>query len=109
MLLRHAVCCQASAQSTQKLSASKANDYGIMYSLPATVLKITLEAERTECNPGEFYKYARRYLGTSDAVYTFCPVASARGHSHFRGSDRYRSREISDAKAVNRRQTRFAY
>ena len=64
------LCCQASAQSTQKLSASKANDYGIMYSLPATVLKITLEAERTECNPGEFYKYARRYLGTSDAVAT---------------------------------------
>ena len=85
------LCCQASAQSTQKLSASKANDYGIMYSLPATVLKITLEAERTECNPGEFYKYARRYLGTSDAVATFCPVASARGHSHFRGSDRYRA------------------
>ncbi len=57
-----------SAQSTQRLAAAKANDYGLVYTLPVTALKITLEAERTVRTPGEFYKYASRYLGTSDAV-----------------------------------------
>ena len=32
------------AQTTQRLDASKANDYGIIYSLPRTVLDITIEA-----------------------------------------------------------------
>lgn len=35
------------AQSVQKLSASKANDYGLIYSLPRTVVDITIEAEHT--------------------------------------------------------------
>lgn len=58
----------ASAQTTQKLVASKANEYGLIYSLPRTVLDITIESEHTERTPGEFYNYARLKLGREDAI-----------------------------------------
>ena len=45
----------ANAQTTQKFSATKANDYGLVYSLPVTVLDITIEAEQVVKEPGEFY------------------------------------------------------
>ncbi len=51
-----------SAQTTQKLSATKANDYGLIYNLPATSLKVTVEAQRTVKTPGEFYPYSKKYL-----------------------------------------------
>lgn len=50
------------AQTTQKLSATKANDYALIYTLPSTRLSITIEAEITHKKPGEFYKYAKKYL-----------------------------------------------
>lgn len=55
-------------QSTQRLSATKANDYGIVYTLPSTVLDVTIEAQITEKTPGEFYKYAKKYLNVDDPV-----------------------------------------
>lgn len=58
----------ANAQTTQRLSASKANDYGLIYTLPRTVLDITIEAEHTEQQPGEFFNYARLKLGRNDAI-----------------------------------------
>lgn len=57
----------ADAQTTQKLVASKANEYGIIYSLPRTVVDITIEAVHTERQPGEFYNYAKLKLG-EDAI-----------------------------------------
>lgn len=56
------------AQTTQKLSATKANDYGIVYTLPSTVLDITIETEKTVKKPGEFYKYAKKYLNVDDPI-----------------------------------------
>jgi len=56
------------AQTSQKLTAGKANEYGLVYSLPVTVLDIYLETEISEEHPGEFHNYARRYLGIGDAV-----------------------------------------
>lgn len=58
----------ASAQSVTKLSATKANDYGLAYSLPQTVVDITLQAECKVEKPGEFYNYAERYLGRAAAM-----------------------------------------
>lgn len=58
----------ASAQTTQKFTATKANDYGLVYSLPTTVLDITIEAERVVKKPGEFYKYAKKYLNVDNPV-----------------------------------------
>ncbi|MBD5317406.1 MAG: DUF4831 family protein [Bacteroides sp.] len=51
-----------SAQSTQRFSAGKSNEYGLSYSLPVTVFEVTVAAERTEATPGEFRLYARKYL-----------------------------------------------
>lgn len=62
-----AVPC-SSAQSTQKLSASKANDYGLTYQLPRTAVDVSVVAEFTERTPGEFHNYARRYLNITDAI-----------------------------------------
>lgn len=56
------------AQSAQRLSASKANDYGLIYSLPRTLVDITIETEHTEKAPGEFYNYAKLKLGINDAI-----------------------------------------
>lgn len=58
----------ASAQNTQRLTATKANEYGLIYSLPVTDLLITIETEHTRRTPGEFYNYARRHLGLTDAI-----------------------------------------
>lgn len=67
LLLAVAAVFGVSAQQVSKLSATKANNYGIVYSLPQTALRITLEAEGTVKTPGEFYQYAARYLGPQAA------------------------------------------
>lgn len=56
------------AQQAQRLSATKANDYGLVYYLPNTMIDVTLEAEITVRKPGEFYKYAPKYLNVSNPV-----------------------------------------
>lgn len=52
-----------SAQATHKFSAGKTNEYGLKYSLPNTTMDITLEAVKTVKTPGEFFRYAKKYLG----------------------------------------------
>ena len=42
----------AQAQTTQRLTANKASEYALIYSLPKTALDITVEAELTELEPG---------------------------------------------------------
>lgn len=51
------------AQTTQKLNATKLNEYGLIYKLPMTAVDITVEAEKTVKKPGEFFRYAKKYLG----------------------------------------------
>lgn len=53
----------ASAQTTQKFTADKTNEYALVYSLPLTVVDITIETEHTVRTPGEFNNFANRYLG----------------------------------------------
>lgn len=62
------VMLSASAQSTQKLTAGKVNEYGLIYSLPTTVLDITIEAELTVKKPGVFFKYAKKYLDIDNPI-----------------------------------------
>ncbi|MDR0541467.1 MAG: DUF4831 family protein [Dysgonamonadaceae bacterium] len=50
-----------------KVSATKANDYGIQYALPKTVLAITVEYSQTHKTAGIYAKYASRYLGIPDS------------------------------------------
>lgn len=56
------------AQTTRSFTADKTNEYALVYSLPRTVLDITIETEHTTTRPGEFSNYANRYLGITDAV-----------------------------------------
>lgn len=66
-----ALLCMASAagaQTSQRITAGKASEYGLVYSLPVTVADVYLTAELVEETPGEFHNYARRYLGTSEAI-----------------------------------------
>ncbi len=62
MTLRNLFCASicigaalaAPAQTSQKITAGKANEYGLVYSLPATALDVYIEAEISESHPGEF-------------------------------------------------------
>lgn len=56
------------AQSTQKFTAAKHNEYGIVYSLPITYIKVIAQAECTVSKAGPFYNYARKYLGNVNVV-----------------------------------------
>lgn len=60
----------AAGQTTTKLEAGKNNEYGLIYSLPKTLVDIVIETETTVKTPGEFNNYARRYLNITDAVRT---------------------------------------
>lgn len=62
MLLAATICGGASAQTTWKLTANKASEYGLIYTLPLTAFEVTVAVEKTEETPGEFYQYARKYL-----------------------------------------------
>ncbi len=68
MALLSAAAGSLGAQNTQKLSATKANDYALVYTLPNTVLDITIETEHIEKEPGELALYARKYLNTDDVI-----------------------------------------
>ena len=58
----------ATAQQTQKLTAAKHNDYGLVYSLPTTHLRIEVEMEKTIRKAGPYYQYAQRYLSISRPI-----------------------------------------
>ncbi len=58
----------APAQTSQRLNAGKASDYGMVYSLPLTAVDIYLQAELTESQPGEFHNYARRHMDIDNAI-----------------------------------------
>lgn len=60
----------ASAQRATKLTASKANDFGVAYTLPKTAFDIVIETEITERQPGEFSNYSQLYLNATNAIKT---------------------------------------
>lgn len=62
------ISTSAVGQTTQRLTADKTNEYGLVYSLPHTVVDITIETEHTIKTPGEFNNYATRHLGLSEGV-----------------------------------------
>lgn len=52
----------AIGQTTQKLTANKSNDYGLIYNLPLTSVNVVVEAQRDVKAPGEFFRYSKKYL-----------------------------------------------
>lgn len=70
--LAAAACCllvnPAWAQATKVLTAEKSNEYGIVYSLPQTALKVEVTATHTVTKRGPYYLYARKSIGAQDVV-----------------------------------------
>lgn len=56
------------AQATKVLTAEKANEYGIVYSLPQTALEIEVTARHQVAKKGPYYQYAKKSIGTTDVV-----------------------------------------
>lgn len=84
----------ATAQTVQKFSSEKSADNGIGYSLPVTVLDITVETQTTVCKPGPFYKYARLYFNidnpiTAETVTTDVRSITVSTHGESNPDDRY--------------------
>lgn len=68
LALATSITLTGTAQTTQKLSAAKHNDYGLVYSLPKTHFRIEVEAVQTVKKAGPYYNYAKKYLGTTDVI-----------------------------------------
>lgn len=70
MLLVAASLCgiSASAQQTKVLTADKHNEYGLVYSLPVTGLKITVIAKKETLIAGPYANYAKKYLAASKPI-----------------------------------------
>ena len=52
----------------EKKVATKATGYGVTYSLPKTVLVITVEMTKTTYNAGPYFRYADLHLGIKDPI-----------------------------------------
>ncbi len=57
-----------SGQQTKMLTADKHNEYGLVYTLPNTMLEIEVTATRTVSKAGKYYQYAKKYLGTDQVI-----------------------------------------
>ncbi len=60
------------AQTVRKVSVGEQTGYGITYSLPQTLVAVTVEAECTSVKAGKYAQYAERYLGVKDAAQQDC-------------------------------------
>ncbi|HBT86297.1 MAG TPA: DUF4831 domain-containing protein [Porphyromonadaceae bacterium] len=58
----------ATAQKTVRVNAIKANNYGVIYSLPKTSFEVELLVKKTTYKRGDFYPYAQRYLAVDNTV-----------------------------------------
>lgn len=58
----------ANAQKTVRVNAIKANNYGVIYSLPKTSFEVTLLVKKSTYQRGDFYPYAQRYLGVDHPI-----------------------------------------
>lgn len=58
----------ALAQQTKILTADKHNDYGLVYTLPLTALKINVKVTKKTTKAGPYYQYAKKFLGISNVV-----------------------------------------
>lgn len=63
-----ALALPANAQQTKMLTADKHNEYGLIYSLPLTELRIEVSATHTVRKAGPYWQYARKHIGTDKVV-----------------------------------------
>lgn len=60
------ICCGASAQTQISKYKPGVTPEGAVYFLPKTALRIVVQVEKTTYTPGDFCKYAERYLRMKD-------------------------------------------
>lgn len=58
----------AFGQQTKILTADKHNEYGIVYSLPVTSLRVDVKAVREVRKAGPYWQYAKKFIGTDKVV-----------------------------------------
>lgn len=58
----------ALAQQTKILTADRHNEYGLVYTLPVTALRIDVTAQRTVRTAGPYFQYAKKYIGTDKVI-----------------------------------------
>ena len=58
----------ATAQDVVQLQPEKFNDYALNYYLPKTTTEIEFVASKTTRKAGQYYQYARKYLGITDVI-----------------------------------------
>ena len=58
----------AQAQQTKLLTADKHNEYGLVYTLPTTALRIDVTAKRTVKKAGPYFQYSKKYIGTDKVI-----------------------------------------
>ena len=68
LILGASMALSAFSQQTKILTAEKHNEYGLVYSLPTTALRITVTATRETRKAAPFRQYAKKYLGTSNVI-----------------------------------------
>lgn len=68
LLAAAAIAASSQAQTIQKYTATKSGEWGIPYTLPTTAVDITIETQKTVKQPGEFYKYSRRYFSVENPI-----------------------------------------
>lgn len=56
----------AYAQTEVLTGVTRGKDYGVVYSLPKTQIELEIKANKVSYTPGEFSKYADRYLRLTD-------------------------------------------
>lgn len=56
------------AQQTKILTADKHNEYGLIYTLPVTALRVEVTAMKTVSHAGPYYQYAKKYTGAGNVV-----------------------------------------
>ncbi|WP_243348045.1 DUF4831 family protein [Parabacteroides sp. FAFU027] len=69
----------------QKLSATKASDFGLSYSLPKTVLYFDVEYTKTSLKAGPYFRYAEKLLGINNPIVadsTFFTIDKVAAFSH---------------------------
>lgn len=74
LLAAAAIALPANAQQTKMLTADKHNEYGLVYSLPLTELRIEVTATHVSRKAGPYWQYARKHIGTDKVVRTDADV-----------------------------------
>lgn len=56
------IATTAYAQTEVLTGVTRGKDYGVVYTLPKTQIELEIKANKIKYTPGEFSKYANRYL-----------------------------------------------